>query len=228
MSKPFLSAVVMGATGAVGTEVVRSLLGSKTVEKVSTVGRRKIADAPLSSYSQLQQYNVDVFDVSSYESLLAGHQAAICTLGVGQPSKMDAKEVHRIDVECVVQFAAACKRQGVRHFSLMTAVDANISSKIKYIRNKGEVEKLVKEIGFERTSFFRPSLLVTPENRYDWKQGLILKSFPKIDGLLIGSLKRYRSIRVSELGMAIARNAEKEGRGTEILQWPEFMALLNK
>ena len=116
---------------------------------------------------------------------------------------------------------------GVSHFLLLTAVLANAQSRVYYARIKGEVEERVRAEGFARASFFRPSMLVTPTNRYGFTQGLALAGFPFIDPLLVGPLSRFRSIKVSDLGKAMVRHAERPGAGVEVLEWREFQAVLS-
>lgn len=216
----------MGATGAVGTEVVRALLHSGYFGRVTALGRRALG-IPGSPSDRLDNLLVDVFDPATYESRLAGHAAAFCTLGLGQPSKVAREELYRVDVAAAAAFASACRRQGIPHFSLLTAVGANPRSSFYYVRCKGEVEEKVRAEGFPRASFFRPSMIMTPTNRYGLTQAITLAAYPWLDPFLIGPLKPFRSIKVEDLGKAMALNAERPGSGVEILDWSGFRAILD-
>lgn len=223
-------AVVLGATGAVGTELVKSLLASNHFDRVTTLGRRPLTllDKPSVNVppEKLVHHIVDVFDANSYENFLSGHDCAFSTIGVGQPSKTTKAEFIKVDLTASVDFASACKKQNIGHFSLLTAIGTNSKSPSLYLRTKGELEKKVSDLGFTRTSFFRPSMIMTPTNRYGLTQGITLALFPILDHLLIGPSNAYRSIKVEELGRAMALNAEQSGAGIEILQWSGFQALL--
>ena len=218
--------VLLGATGAVGRNVLFEALGSPAFETVTTLGRRSvdIPHAPL----KLTQHVVDLEAPASYRALVAGDTAAICTLGVGQPTKSTREEVWKIEIDYVVAFAEVCKDAGVRHFSLMTSVGSNARSASYYLRLKGTQEDRVKALGFERTSLFRPSLLITPQNRYGVQQAVFLAVWPKLDRVLVGPLRRYRGIRVEDLGRAIAMNAGREAPGgVEIYEWDGFQRILH-
>ena len=219
------SAVVLGATGAVGSSVVRALLAGEVWRRVTVLVRRADALADLKD-ARLERHVGDVLDAGEYERFLSGHGVAFCTMGIGEPSKGAREEFKRVDLDGTAAFAAACRRQGVHHFSLLTAVLANPKSGIHYTRIKGEVEERVKDLGFARASFFRPSLLVTPTNRYGLTQGLALAAIPFLDPLLLGPLSRFRSIKVGDLGKAMVRHAERPGAGVEVLEWREFQAVL--
>jgi len=196
---------------------------------VTTLGRRlvDIADGEVPA-GKLAQHVVNLQDPASYRALVEGHTTAICTLGVGEPSKTTREEVWKVEIDYVMGFAAVCKEAGVRHFSLMTSVGANARARSYYLRLKGMQEERAKAMGFQRTSLFRPSMLLTPENRYGAIQAVFLAVWPRIDGLFAGPLRRYRGIRVEDLGRAIAMNAAREAPdGAETLEWNDFQRILH-
>ncbi len=219
---PSFSVVMVGATGAVGSEVAKTLATMPDVTSMTLLGRR-----PLESVGgeRVAQHTIDIFDPASYEHLLPGHDAAICTLGVGQPSKMSREEFVRIDRDAVLDFARACKQAGVQHFSLLGAVGANAGSASFYLRTKGELEDGLRGLGFRRLSLFRPSMILTPTNRYGLSQAVTLALWPRLDFLLRGGWSRYRGIRVEELGRAMALDLRSPATGCEVLEWGAIRAL---
>lgn len=214
---------MLGATGAVGGGALAELLRSPAIAGVTSLGRRSLADAPASP--KLTQHVVDLEDAAGYAPLLAGHDAAICTLGVGQPTKVPREALWKIDVDYVMAFATACRDQGVGSFALLGAVGADVDSSVDYLKMKGELEAKVIALGFFRTSLFRPSMLLTPHNRYGIGQAILLRVWPKLDWLLAGRLRRFRGITVADLGRAMARDAERDDPGVHVYHWDEFSAL---
>ena len=213
--------VLLGATGAVGRHVLAEALRSPAFESVTTLGRRtpEVRDGE-DPAGKLRQHVVDLGAPDSYRALLAAHTAAICTLGVGQPTKSTREDVWTVEIDYVLGFAAVCRDAGVRHFSLMTSVGADARSRSYYLRLKGTQEDRVRALAFERTSLFRPSMLITAQNRYGASQALVLAVWPKLDRVLAGPLRRFRSIRVEDLGRAIATNAARDApAGVELLEW---------
>src|SRR5262249_25163780 len=100
-------------------------------------------------------------------------------------------------------------------------------------RMKGELEDKIKDLRFARCSFFRPSMLLTPNNRYGLGQGLLLSVWPAIDWTFAGPLRKYRGIRVADLGRAMVRNAENPPLtpttdGVEYIEWDGFQSILKK
>lgn len=212
---PF-SVVMLGATGAVGSQVAATLSGFPQLERLTLLGRR-----PLSTVTgaHVHQHTIDVFDPLSYQPFLSGHTTAVCTLGVGQPSKMSTEEFVKIDKTAVLDFAASCKAAGVRHFELLGSVGANANSRSFYLRTKGELEEALAALAFERLSLFRPSMILTPTNRYGFTQAVTLTVWPLLRPLFIGALRKYRGVTVESLGRAMALNILHDGRGIEVLEW---------
>lgn len=216
MNSTSLSVVMLGATGAVGSHVAKTLAGMPDLASLTLLGRR-----PLEGLlgERVRQHGIDVLDPASYEGFLPGHRAAICTLGVGQPSKISKDEFLKIDKAAVMAFASACKNAGVRHFSLLGSIGANPRSRSFYLRSKGELEEDLKSLEFERLSLFRPSMILTPTNRYGFTQAVALVVWPRLRPFLAGGLRKYRGIRVDRLGYAMAVNLRTENAGVEILCW---------
>jgi uncharacterized protein YbjT (DUF2867 family) len=225
MDKP-LSIVMLGASGAVGSHVVRSLCTSNRLVRLTLLVRRplKLPDRP-----EITQHVVDVMNPTSYQTYLPGHHIAICTLGLGQPSKFTKQEFVRVDRDSVLLFARSCKQAQVNHFELLSAVGSNSKSSSFYLRTKGQLEDALKTIGFDRLSLFQPSMILTPTNHYGVSQAIVLAVWPHLNPLLVGSLRKYRGIAVEALGAAMANNLRPQfdhsNAGVEVLQWDQFIAL---
>lgn len=220
-----LSVVMLGASGAVGTQVLENLLIAKEVEQLTLLGRKSI---PSITASHVQQYQIDIFDAASYEHYLANHTTAICTLGVGQPSAMSKAAFIKIDKTAVIDFAIACKKAGIKHFELLASVGLNSKSSSFYLKTKGELVEALKALHFERLSIFQPSMILTPTNRYGISQAIVLKVWPVLKPLFVGNLRKYRGVPVDVLGKAMAMNIFNKKTGEEYLHWDDFYALVSK
>jgi len=215
-------AVVVGATGAVGSALVRELLASTACDQVVALTRR-----PAESFGLTQKLRVRVVDFDSLEratrELAAGCAVAFCTLGLGQPRKTTFEEFWRVDVEYAGAFARGAAGAGVRHISLLSSVGANAGSRNPYLRVKGSAEQMMERSGITRVSLFRPSLLVTREIRYGLQDRLTQALFPRVAPLLP---KRYHQIRVEDLARAMRTNAERPGPpGVEVLDYGAFQRI---
>lgn len=216
--------IMLGATGEVGNHTALVLSRLSSVNKLTLLGRRAADNVVGKS---VFQHEIDIFSPKSYECFLNGHDTAICTLGVGQPSKMSKEQFIEIDKNAVLDFASACKKAGITHFELLSSVGVSSTSSSFFLRTKGELEDALKDLGFERLSLFHPSMIMTPTNRYGLSQAITLSVMPLLDPFFLGGLKKYRSISSEKLGTAMAMNLFKNDSptGVETLNWKEFIAL---
>ncbi len=217
------SIVFMGATGAVGSAALDQLLKYDKVSRLLTLGRRTVEAKALLDH--VEQQIIDIHNTDSYADFIHDIDTAVCTLGVGESSKVPKEEFIRIDKTAVLKFAKVCKEKGVNHFHLLSSIGSNSGSMNYYLRTKGELNDELVRMGFERLSIYQPSMIMTPQNRYGWTQGIALKIWPKFDHILHGGYRKYRGIKVDMLGKAIANNVFVEKTGVEFLQYDDFLNL---
>ncbi len=216
---------MLGASGAVGGQIVSTLLGMPELGRLTLLGRRDIAVPVHGGKAVIKQHVVNIERPDTYAEFVGGHDAAVCTLGVGQPSQMSKAEFVHIDKDVVIAFATICRQSGVRHFELLCAVGADSKSRSFYLRIKGELEDALVALNFERLSLFQPSMILTPTNRYGIQQALTLTFWPMLSPLLFGPLHKYRGVRVETLGAAMANHLATKGSGLQRLRWDDFEAL---
>lgn len=218
------SIIMMGATGAVGSEALKQLLKMPQINRISLLGRRAVTGL---STAIVEQHQINIFDPTTYFNLISNHNVAICTLGVGQPSKMSKENFVKIDKQAVLNFAKVCKASDVKHFELLSSVGVSSKSSSFFLRTKGELIDELIALNFESLSIFQPSMILTPTNRYGVSQAIILAVWPWISLLLFGSLRQYRGIRVEKLGQSMALNILNKTSGIEYLKWDNFESLVN-
>ena len=216
-------AVIVGATGAVGSALVRELLFSGACAEVVAVTRRPFDAFTDAATLRVQVVNFEQLERATSESAKAC-DVAFCTMGIGQPRKVAFDELWRVDVDYAGAFARGAAAAGVRHLSLLSSVGADVASLNPYLRVKGTAERVVEQAGIARTSFFRPSLLVTRNIRYGLQDRVTQALFPLVSPILP---RRYHQVRVEDLARAMRINAEQPGRtGVEVLEYSDFLRLL--
>lgn len=158
------TAIVLGATGAIGQHLVTQLSQRDEVESVIVVTRRELDVArefPHANASRLQPVLLDFerLEAEVAELVPAG---AMAFVALGTTKKQaGSKEAFRcVDHGLVLAFARACKAAGVSRLAVVTAHGANARSSIFYNRVKGEVERDIQALGLPCVFFARPSLLL--------------------------------------------------------------------
>src|SRR5689334_19588078 len=107
------TAMLLGATGNVGGQILHLLVQSPLCKKVVVVTRRKVAELANSKVQQV------VVNMGTLEEELApqakGVDIALAAFGVGKGSaKMADEEVRKIEITYPTAFASAAKAGGAR------------------------------------------------------------------------------------------------------------------
>lgn len=198
------SAIVLGATGATGRQVLSQLLESKEWGKVTTIGRRELPGEP--ENDKLHHYVVPDFDKldETHADKWAGHDIVFNCLGTTRSQAGGAENFVRFEVDYTRKAADLAAKVGIKSFSVVSAQGANPNAwyvnwlhPLLYVHTLGMKEEVIKNAshgGFDRVSIFRPGML----NRLmgDWHENVL-----NLLGL---------GLRVDDLARAMIRDAETD------------------
>ncbi|WP_159951447.1 NAD(P)H-binding protein [Rhizobium sp. 18065] len=148
--------LLLGATGLVGSHVLELALADPRITAVTAPTRRALAEHP-----RLTAPKID-FDNLPQDAEIWKADAVICALGTTLKVAGSRERFHRIDHDYTVEIARLAKAGGGRTFVLNSAKGADVKSLFFYSRVKGETEKDVVALGFERTVLVRPGLIDGP------------------------------------------------------------------
>ncbi len=144
-------ALLAGASGLVGREIVSVLLADAACEAVHAVGRRAppLADAKLHAITA---------DFATLPALPAASEAYVA-LGTTIAVAGSQAAFRAVDFDAVLAFARAAQAAGVTRLGVVSAMGANAGSGVFYNRVKGEMEAVLRELRFETLVIARPSLI---------------------------------------------------------------------
>ncbi|QEE47570.1 NAD-dependent dehydratase [Rhizobium sp. WL3] len=148
--------LLLGATGLVGSHVLDLALADPRVGGVTASTRR-----PLPSRPGLSAPTLD-FDQLPQDPSIWTADAVICALGTTLKSAGSRERFYRVDHDYSVEIARLAKAHGARTFVLNSAKGADVKSLFFYSRVKGETERDILGLGFERTVLVRPGLIDGP------------------------------------------------------------------
>ena len=173
MEEPLkLNAIVIGATGAVGRELVDFLLSDKNYNKISIFVRRIIdrwIDLPEDKKQKLNIIEVDSLDCLEDENkikeLLNDNLKYDVLFNVlGSRSGLGEEVFRKVDYTYVVNSCILCEKLNITHFSNCSAAGTDRNSCILYNRVKGEAEDecLKKKVNY--ISIFKPGPITDRDN----------------------------------------------------------------
>jgi uncharacterized protein YbjT (DUF2867 family) len=154
-----LIALVIGATGATGKDLVKQLLADEDFKEIKIFVRRKSGI----QHSKLIEHIVDFEKWTEWESQIRGDVAFSC-LGTTLKSAGSKEAQKRIDMDYQYEFARIARNNHVPTFVLVSAFGASSQSRIFYSRIKGELEDKIKMLNFPHCIFFQPGMLDRPQS----------------------------------------------------------------
>lgn len=192
------TAIVLGATGLTGSILLNKLLTDETYTSIKVFGRRSLG----SSHPKIEEFILDLQHLKSKKEDFTA-DVAFCCIGSTKKKTPDPETYRKVDIGIPTQAAILAKANNIKTFIVISALGANKNSSFFYNKIKGEMEENVLRQEIENTYILRPSLIAgkREEKRnfeFLWKQ-----SMKVANSLLLGPLKKYRSISAHAIASAM-------------------------
>lgn len=204
-------AVIVGATGLIGNELLHELINANEYEIVYAFVRRPLGI----NHPKLKELQVDFSHLENYREYLAVDDVFIC-LGTTIKKAKTQEAMYKVDVEYPVEIARLAKKAGATHYLLVSSMNANPKSVIFYSRMKGELEEKVKALGYKQLSIFRPSLLLGDRKEFRLGEEFAAVLSKVLGFVFVGSMRKYRAIEGKTVAKAMYKVAQNKEQGKVI------------
>jgi uncharacterized protein YbjT (DUF2867 family) len=216
---PQLTALLAGATGLVGRACLRRLLDHPDYAKVVAVVRR-----PLDLKHPRLETVVSALDgLDALAVRTVTH--AFCALGTTIAKAGSEAAFRQVDHDAVLAFARLARRHGATQFVLVSSIGADPASSNFYLRVKGETERDLAAIGFAGTHLLRPGLLLGDREESRPAEALARTFAPWLNPLLVGGLRRYRSVEADAVAAAMIGAALEGASGARVVEFDDIERL---
>lgn len=155
--KKKLHALVLGASGATGQELVRQLLSNLNFDRVSIFTRKTFNV----EHKKLVKNKIDFSKLTEYKNLVKG-DIFFSALGTTLKESGSKKQQYLVDYIYQYEFAKMASENGVNNYSLVSSTGANEKSFFFYPKTKGALEESVKKLKFNKIQIFQPPMLIRP------------------------------------------------------------------
>lgn len=205
------TALLLGASGLVGGELLKLLLDSCEYERVTIFVRRPLAI----QHPKLDEVIVDFDLLNEVKDKFKADDVFSC-LGTTIKKAKTRAAMNRVDYEFTLSAAKLATAMGANKFLVISSMNANPNSPVWYSRMKGKLEEELKQLGLPALYIFQPSLLLgkRKEFRFGETAAALLSKF--FGFLFIGPLKKYKPIKARTVayGMYKAAQLSKPGNIT--------------
>jgi uncharacterized protein YbjT (DUF2867 family) len=210
-------AILYGANGLVGSNILQELLRSSYYDEIIAVVRTKL----LIKHPKLK---VLVGDFESFVDLVGGIKVDEVYIALGTTRKKTPDDVtyYQIDHDYPVLAAKIARENGASSVFFVSSIGANAGSSFFYPKTKGQTEQDIILQNFEHTHIFRPSTILgnRVENRPADK--ILGRIWAFISPILSGKLTKYRAIPAKQIAAAMINAARNPASKMKIYHWREM------
>lgn len=195
------TACIAGASGLVGSELLRMLLEDGHYSKVISLGRRELTI----THGRLRQV---ITDFEQIERQTETVDDVFCCLGTTIKKARSKQQMTKVDVTFPMQVARWGLEHGAKQFILISAMNANAKSPFFYPRIKGQLEEKIQELSYESVAILRPSLLLGERQEFRFAEhsaATLIRAYSKLTGKKPSSRMAIEAKTVAEGMISIAK-----------------------
>ncbi|MDX5323212.1 MAG: NAD(P)H-binding protein [Exiguobacterium sp.] len=202
------TALVVGATGLIGRELVEQLLESDRYESVWIVVRRS------KRWSHPKLHEVVGFE--EMDASLPHIDDVYCALGTTIAVAGSQEAFKQVDLELPLEVARIAKAHGATRYAVVSAQGASLRSSFFYNRVKGELENGLRIFNFHHLIIARPSLLLGERDSFRLGEKAAEVISRPFQSLLVEKAPEVAPIQALHVARALIM-ASEEGEGIEVL-----------
>jgi uncharacterized protein YbjT (DUF2867 family) len=207
------TALIAGATGLVGQELLELLLNDPFFERVVALSRKPL---PYRS-DKLVQCIIEFDNINSSPELVRGSHV-FCCLGTTIKKAGTRENFRKVDLTYTVGIAKEALLGGAIQLNVISALGADKNSFFFYNRVKGEMEEAVKALGYHSLNIFRPSLLLGNRQEFRGGERISAALIQPVSFLLRGKLRKYAPVKASAVARAMLEISKQEAPGIHLFE----------
>lgn len=207
------TALIAGASGLVGQELLQILLQGEQYDRVVAIGRRSLEI----EHPKLNEVVCDFDNLQEIEDNFAVDDV-FCCLGTTIKKAKTKEAMYKVDVEYPLAIAKLALKKEAKHFLLISSMNANPKSSFFYPRMKGQLEEELKAFSFEAFSIFRPSLLLGDRKEFRFGEMMAEKMYKGLSPFMKSAWKSRVAIKAKTVARTMYMVAKQEKKGIAIYE----------
>lgn len=218
-----MKAVIIGATGAVGRDLLSVLALDPAFDAVEVIVRREPRLPQEGDSSKFHVHIVDFDKPETWQDAVYG-DVFFSSLGTSKKQAGSKEAQWHVDYDYQMAFAKVAREHGMTKAVVVSSIGADAKSGIFYLKLKGRIEEDMEALGFPQFFIVRPpSLIRHPAKR--WTETASVKALQALNTMgLMKHLKPMPTVDVAKAMAALAKNETHKGtqiiNGQDIRRYP--------
>ena len=209
-----LHAIILGATGATGQEILKLLLNNANFSKITVFVRRSIDI----KHEKLTVHKIDFSRLKDYKKLVKG-DVFFSSLGTTRKDAGGKNNQYLVDYTYQYEFAKMASENNVHLYSLVSSVGANENSFFFYPKIKGALEKSIMKLDFKLIQIFQPPSLIRQSNLLRSGEKISISILNKLNK--VGLLTSLKPLHVYDLANKMINESLKEQKSQISIYGPK-------
>ncbi|MFC1503989.1 NAD-dependent epimerase/dehydratase family protein [Spirochaetota bacterium] len=205
------TALLIGASGLVGSHCLQQLLADDDYEKVIILSRRELSV----THTKLEQHIFDFSTLREHKDVIKAYDI-YCCLGTTVKKAKTKKAYWNVDVAYPIETGKIALENGASQYLIVTAMGADKRSLIPYNRTKGVVEAGIRALQYKAIHIFRPSFITGDRQEYRMLEEGAKKVMKVIGFAFIGPFKRFKPNHAGDIAKAMIRAAKSGEAGVHV------------
>ena len=216
------TALIVGATGLVGRQLLDVLLNNDYYNKIIIVGRRTVGLRD----PRIEELIIDFDQFDKYRGQISANDY-YCSIGTTMKQAGSKDTFMKIDHSYPIKLAQNAATDPLfEQFLLVSAAGANTESSLFYNEVKGKTEEALKSLNLKSLLIFRPSLLLgkRQSSRTFEEVAKIMCYF--LGFFIIGSSLKKWAIESSDVANSMYMAAKQHlVKGVQVFKYQEMIEL---
>jgi len=201
-------AIIVGASGLIGSNLLKILLAEPLYTGITILVRKKTGI----SNPKLTEILVD-FDTFDIYALNINAHALFCCIGTTKNKTPDLTDYYKIEHDYPIKLGQLALENGVKQYHYVSSIGADKNSAAYYTKFKGQTEHDLQQLNLQVLHIYRPSILAGDRKEHRPMEKFVNGLMSIINPLLIGGLKKYRSIPAKTVALAMYKQSINNDEG---------------
>ncbi|KAF7370996.1 Oxidoreductase HTATIP2 [Mycena sanguinolenta] len=154
--------LILGATGQVGSTLMKELVASNVFTKIGEFGRKNtpLDKLPPGGKDKVEQHVIDFEKLEAAGMKEGKWDVIFIAMGTNRKAAGSQEAFEKIDREYVINAAKAARVEGHnQRLVYVSTFNADVNASLPYFKSKGITEVGLANVGYDDTIVFRPGFL---------------------------------------------------------------------